>query len=164
MSSPTHDCGSRERMCTGCHNDSIARLRAELDIYKRGGELLGQDRKNAIAKMNEAEAKARELQLQVDELTKKGEALCQQAGWALVVLNRLLSLHELDVAKDGDHPEFCDCAWCRSWGDVREVTGRSQKRKCPRCEKSLDSEGHAEECKPCPACGKVGGGNCSNCF
>lgn len=48
-------------------------------------------------------------------------------------------------------------------GMLKEA-GVIEKRKCPRCEKPLDSEGHAEECKPCPACGKTGGGNCSNCF
>lgn len=66
-------CGSP--YCAGCPAtetlmEENAKLRAELDIYKKGGELLGQDRENAIAKMKEAEAEKGKLLLQNEEMKK----------------------------------------------------------------------------------------------
>lgn len=87
--------------CDLCYsNEEQTKLRAELDIYKKGGELLGQDRENAIAKMRDAEAKLSTALLQIEALNKKREedlitvttAVNQSLSWQ----NQLLESNRLN--------------------------------------------------------------------
>jgi hypothetical protein len=69
---------------------------------------------------------------------------------ATSLLRRLYELHQNDVATNGDHPEFCDCAWCGVWGEVRiflNPGANEQEQESARC-----------ACEPCecPDCRAIG--------
>lgn len=51
-----------------------------------------------------------------------------QNNVCLGLLRRFYECHQRDVATEGDHPEFCDCAWCKLWGEVRAIVEVTQKR------------------------------------
>jgi hypothetical protein len=56
--------------------------------------------------------------------TDEDAALIADAPNLLEALRRLLFLQQSYVAVEGDHPEFCDCKWCKAWGEVRHLVER----------------------------------------
>lgn len=126
-------------MCENCYPEWKA-LRAENEALSLKLDTMTQAR---VGDIKEIERLIRErgilagerdgYRLQAECMTRERDGFCEafkasekerhdallQVESARAILTKLNDCHGRDVAVNGDHPEFCDCAWCHLWGEVR---------------------------------------------
>lgn len=65
---------------------------------------------------------------QLGEANAKADDALRLNNEGTALLLRLLELEQYYVAREGAHPEFCDCKWCHFYGDVRVFLGMGVER------------------------------------